>query len=668
MDKKWNIELDDIKDPKINKIEKKWKDASSVMNLRTANFELFTKISHNQSLYESGKGKKDIFSEGSTQAIKRKIRAQTIQRVPDGEITTQFDKNSVEQVITEFLFKHKVLTSEYDDKSMLKNLWRAFNNSYDYGFACVRTGFEKDLDADVRVSWTLINHNDVKPAPDCQFIEEANWYIVREWLPRSELHDLIDHETGALKDPTYEENTVKYLLENDLKDGIEPKSASLQDKEKGSIPQNNIEVRTFYKRGADEFITYVPKINAKLRTVKNYDPRKDVPLHFLILEPDPEFPLGCSTVMWTLAQQQFADAFQTVAYRQLLLSANPPLMVFGNNAYPKIRMMPNSIWPMSNNQNNSVEKFPVETTTITQYGSILENVSANMMKNLNVTDATVASDANVANYSGTPQGVEQQKADKTITINQYQKQVETFFANWANHALKSYINAMNGVHKITVNEETRRRVWDIEMATMPPELRMLDTPMDSIVDGDQLEVDFSKLSSDLLAFEVRSGSLIENERDKEREAVQELILPLTQMLSGVSDNNKPVFEQTIMKLVTRLCELSNIDISATIGADFNEQLMQEMMQATMEQVLQQQGQLDQQGAAIQQMQQQLGGQPMPAEQPMEQPMPGQEMPLPPDQMPMPEANPEAMQQIPPMVNSTEMPAEGPVAGEEEPMM
>ena len=127
--------------------QKKFNDrqqrAKSSMDMRTKNHDIFSKISHMQNIYPlSG----NEWSEGSTQAIKRKIRAQTIQRVPDGEIVTQFDKNSIEQIEIEFIFKHKILTSEYDGKDMLKNIWRAFNYSYDYGFACVRSGFEKDLD------------------------------------------------------------------------------------------------------------------------------------------------------------------------------------------------------------------------------------------------------------------------------------------------------------------------------------------------------------------------------------------------------------------------------------------------------------------------------------------------------------------------------------------
>ncbi len=91
-------------------------------------------------------------------------------------------------------------------------------------------------------------------------------------------------------------------------------------------------------------------------------------------------------------------------------------------------MKPNAWWPMGTNPNNKIEKFTVETTTVTQYGSIIEQIASSMNRNMNITDATVASDAHIPGWSKTPQGVDAQQQDKTITINQYQKRVEEFFS------------------------------------------------------------------------------------------------------------------------------------------------------------------------------------------------------------------------------------------------
>ena len=606
---RFNIDPEDIRDTSGlgDKIDEMYNRSKATMNTRTDQFNMFTRISHNQSLYDRGHAR-DVFSEGTTQALKRKIRAQTLQRVPDGEIHTQFDKNSIEQVETEFIFENKVLTSEYDGKDMLKNLWRAFNAAYDYGFACVRTGFERDLDGDLRISWKQIQWNDIYPAPDCDFIEEAEWYVVREYISQADIRALIDWDTETVRDRTYFEDTVKFLADWQPSDGPEYNSVPMADDIKGVTKVESFEVRTLYRKGDDEFYTWVPSCQAMLRCVKNEDPRKDVPVHFLILEPDPEFPLGCSSVMWTLAQQQFADAFQTSAYQTLLLATKPPIMATGNLMNAKIKMEPAAFWDLGNNPNNKIEKFPVETTTLTSYGSILENVGANMMKNLNVTDQTIASDANVARYSGTAPGVHEQARDKTITINQYAKRVEAFFCEWANHALRSYINSMSGEVEMTVDEETRRRIWDIEAARDKDAEKRGDEPGESVIDGDRITVDFDALSTDLLSFRVRAGSLIETREEEERRNIQEMLVPVSQMMGNVSEENRAAFEQNIMQMMGRLFELSNIDVSAQTAQRVDDRLLLSAQRATMEQVMMQQQQ-------IQQLAQAVSGQPQVPQQP-----------------------------------------------------
>ena len=619
------IKAEDILDKEA---EKKFSDlhdrSEHEMKHRTKGFPILTKIAHMQNLYQS---KGDVYSEGSTQAIKRKIRAQTIQRVPDGEIVTQYDKNSIEQVEIEYIFKNKIMTSEYSGKDMLKSLLKMFDAAYDYGFSCVRTGFEPDIDDDVRVSQTMIQWNDVWPDPDCKFIEEAEWYLVREWISMSDLEAVLD-EDGNVTDSSYNQDVIHFILRSQLTDGIDKNSMPLADREKAKGPIESIEVWTHYKRGANEFETYVPDCQAILRTMKNYDPRKDVPLHFLILEPNPEYPLGFSQIIPTLAQQQFADAFQTTAYQTLLLAAQPPLMAYGNLTPSKYKMKPRAIWPMGTNPNNKIEPFRVETMPITQYSSILQNVSSNMMKNLNVADGTIASDAHVMGYSKTPQGVNMQAADKTITMNSYQKQIETFFSEWANHAIRSYLNSMTGIQPMTVDEETRRKVADIETVLIKNNERY-----QSIILDNKIFVDFDKLSSDLLEFKVRAGSLIQSRREEEIDTINSMLVPVSQMLPAVSDDNKKLFEDNIMKMVARLFELSDIDISVQMADPINDSMAMKALQATMEEVMNQ-------GQQINMMQQQMGQM-----MPPQQPQPGMEggMPTDPSMMGgMPPIGPEGM--------------------------
>lgn len=619
--KKWNIKPESIRNKEVQKdMDDKIRRAKSVMNQRTAGYDLFSKISHNQTIYADAKD--SVWSEGSTQGMKRRVRAQTIQRVPDGEVHTQFDKNSIEQVEIEFLFKNKIMTSEYQGEDMLKNLWKTFGESYDYGFACVRTGFEKDIDGDFRTSYTLIPWNDVYPEPDCKSIEDAEWYLIREYMSRPAIEALLNDE-GNLTDSTYSEDVVKFIVENKIKTVSDPNSRPLSDKEKKIGPTESVEIWTLYERGSSEFITYIEDFGAVFRRTKNYDPRKDVPLHFLVLDPDPEFPLGCSQIMWTIGQQQFADAFLTLSYQTLLLAHQPPLMGFGNLTPSKIKMKPRAFWPMGTNPNNKIEKFPVETTTLTQYGSILENVQARMMASLNIADGTVASDANQSGYSKTAPGVEAQQRDKTVTVNQYQKRIEIFFSEWANHALRSYIAAMNGKHYMTVDEHTRRRVWDIEMSKAEPMDDGGEMPK-SIIDGDQIEIDFDALSTDMLSFYVRTGSLIESEKEIERKNIQEALVPVSQMMGSISDANKEAFEKVLMKLLVRLLEMSDIDVSQETADIVNDKLMLDAMKATMEQVMGQQQQINQLQGAMGLPQ---GGAPMP-QQEMPPQMQGAQQPIP----------------------------------------
>jgi hypothetical protein len=223
---------------------------------------------------------------------------------------------------------------------------------------------------------------------------------------------------------------------------------------------------------------------------------------------------------------------------------------------------------------------------------------------------------------------------------------------------------MSGEIEITVDERTRRRIWDIEEARAKSAMQdpSIVVP-ESIVNGNKIRIDFSALSSDLLSFEVRAGSLIENEKETERKNIQEMLIPFSQMMGNISDQNREAFEKILMQLIARLLELSDVDMPQTLADNINEKIIAQALQQTMDVVMGQQQQIDQ-------MQQQLGmaqppmgaGQPMPPEQampPEQMPMPA-EAPMPPEApIPMPEqAAPMPMEQPMPM------PTEAPVASPE----
>lgn len=589
---KWNIDPKTIEDPNFLKWRGDYDGAKSQMQQRTHHHELYGLIAKNKSIHElsSKKGSGKYFSEGSSQYILRKSLASTIQRVPDGELTTQFDKGTVEHIQTQYIFENKVLWSEFEGLDMLSHLTCTFKTAFIYGFAPIRTGFEKDFDNDVRISYNLEEWGDIAINSDCRDIRRPQIVWHRSYMSKAEVEALLTEE-GFARDSTYEADTIKYVIDHHLFGAKATESEKLADRLKGSTALSSLELLTKYDRGASEFVTYVPAIKAVFRKVKNEDPRKGIPWNFFVLEPDADFPLGLSQIEFLLADQQFQDLFQTSAFKNLLLAMEPPIMVGGWETNPaSYRFEPRKIWNLGNNPNQAkVEPVKIENNVLTSFLTTREGVAQNMARGLNILDSTIAKDSGVAGFSGTPQGVDAQEKSREISVNQYQKRLEYFFAEWCNQALRMYINAMGGTHKLTVDEATRRRLFDID--------RM------DIIDGDKIEIDFDALGTDLLTFKVRTGSLTERKEDQERTALQETVQPFIQNLNGWSEQNRMVVENDILlPAARRLLELSDTDIGQSLAGSIGDRLAKIAMEMMQGQIDGQQQQLDQQGAQLESIQ------------------------------------------------------------------
>lgn len=631
-DKRWNIDKASLESADVCKTMKDFQTAHGQMRLRTRNHELYGLVAKNKSIHEYFGGRRSrqsrYFSEGSTQYILRKTLADTIQRVPDGELDTQYDKASKEHIWLQYLFDNKVMASEYEGIDMMSNLTNAFKMSFIYAFAPVRTGFEKDYDDDVRIGFNLESWSDVFVNPDCRDIRRPEVVYFRQYVTKEDVEALLDCD-GNVIDPTYNEDTIKYVLDENLFTAKQFESEKLGDKLKGSTAISSLTLITEYRRGASEFVTFVPELKAVFRRVPNYDPRKGIPWNFLVLEPDPDFPLGISQVEFLLADQQFNDLFQTSAYKNLLLAMEPPIMVSGWETNPSsYKFEPRKIWNLGNNPNNKVEPVKIDNAILSGWSNTREAIAASMLRNLNVMDGTVAADANVTSYSKTAPGVQMQQENKSITVNQYQKRVEDFVSQWAVQALRMYVNAMHGVHYLTVDEETRRRLIDIGEI--------------DCIDGDKIAIDFSELSSDMLEYKVRAGSLVQRKEDQELEKLTVMVQPIIQNLNGWSEQNRAVIENDVLLPITmRMVELSDTDLANTISESLSSQIAKNMMADMQMQIDGQQGQINElqgQMAATQQAlppesQEQLAQEPMaqaggmPVPNPLEAPPEGAPAPM-----------------------------------------
>lgn len=593
---KWNVDIESIKDPDLVGWSEEFMRAQTQMRQRTHHHELYGLLAKNKSIHEwtVKRGNSKYFSEGSTQYILRKTLADTIQRVPDGELQTQFDKASMEHIWTEYLFENKVMWSEFEGIDMMSNFTNTFKMAFVYAFAPVRSGFERDYDDDVRISYNLENWADVFVNPDCKDIRRPQTVWFRQYMSKEEVKGLIDEE-GNVFDSTYEAETIKYCIDHELFSAKRWESEKMADKLKGATAIESLTLLTKYERGAKEFVTYVPEIGAVFRRVPNYDPRKGIPWNFFVLETDPDFPLGVSQVEFLLGDQQFNDLFQTSAYKNLLLAMEPPIMVAGWETNPSSYVFePRKIWNLGNNPNQvRVDPVKIDNSVLSGWSTTRESIAASMLRNLNVMDGTVAKDSGTT-FSKTAPGVRAQQEAKTININQYQKRMEFFISEWANQALRMYISSMGGVHELTVDEKTRRKLFDLG-----------EEAAQTIV-GDKVEIDFDRLSTDLLEFKVRAGSLVQLKEDQERAALSEMVQPFIQNLQGWSDENKQVIEnEVLLPVAKRMLELSDTDIGQTLAESIGTQMAKLMMADMQSQIDMQGQQIQQQGMAMEQMQQAL---------------------------------------------------------------
>lgn len=580
-EKRWNVDKDSLKSKEIAKMHARYDAARSQMQRRTYHHELYGLLAKNKSIHEWSvkKGSTKYFSEGSTQYILRKVLADTIQRVPDGELVTQYDQASVEHVLLQYLFENKIMVSEIEGIDMMANLTKAFKMSFVYAFAPVRTGFEEDFDGDARVKFSLEQWSDVFINPDCTDICRPEVVYHRSYMTKDDVIALID-EAGNVKDPTYNEDAVHCVIDEEMFSGKQWESEAMSDKMKGSTALQSLELITEYRRGAKEFTTFCPALNCEWRKVPNYDPRRGIPWNFLVLEPDMDFPIGVSQVEFLLADQQFNDLFQTSAYKNLLLAMEPPIMVSGWETNPSsYKYEPRKIWNLGNNPNQvKVEPVKIENSILSNWSTTREAVAAAMVRNLNVADGTIAKDSG-AGYSKTAPGVDQQVAEKTININQYQKRVESFFQQWAVQALRMYVNSMHGVHQLAVDEETRRRLYDIGR--------------EDLIDGSKVSIDFDGLSVESLGFTVRAGSLIQKKEDQELDRLTAMVQPFIQNLNGWSEDNRRVIENDVLlPCAMRMLELSNTDISSTLAESLSTQIAKNMLAGMQQQMDAQQQQID----------------------------------------------------------------------------
>jgi hypothetical protein len=539
-----------------------WEKAHSYMKNFTKHYPLYVDISKNRPVHKNTNKGQDNYtgmSNGYTLSIMRKTLNQAMQRVPDVELSSIYSESHWCTPLLNYLLKTRVQDLEYSDENMFSFLKDVWKSAWKFGWASVVYKVIPDADYDYIIKPTKVHWNDFAPQAGFRDITNCDEYFVREYVPRSFFKNL-----DCSQCPTYNKATVDYILDKKMSSTLDSMSIKDQEKEAGNVPNNTIEVITRYKRGIDEqIVSFIPGIdNGILEIWDNKHPRGDVPISIMLIERDDENPCGQSQFGLTLKKQQYSDAFDDSALKTLFLDLNPPIIKRGDVKTSMIKFQPNSVIDLGLNDKNSIEFLPLANNTVRDRGNTSQGLYTEMVNTVAVGDQTMATDAGL---SKTPQGVEQQDKQITVSTNTYQKELEYFFRHYCTDAINLYLAEMKGVHKLMLPAEVREdmvgrgfgtKIMDIDPITYEETWTGRIEEMD---DNGYVEVDFSQINTPV-RFLVKAGSLVESDTDKQQEELARAIVSMSQALGSFEDGSpaKKAAEMVMLKMVIKQIELSGI--------------------------------------------------------------------------------------------------------------
>ena len=565
------------------------------MNARCRNYEKYEKLANNEVI--SKKPDLPNISSGETAGLIRRIARNLVQNTPNVEIISKFDDDSERGVIARAVLGERIIGSDTYSNDMQQNLFASAISALTVGFDAVIPVLVQDGGGSWMIKYDTIQYRDVFPEPGAKDVRQAEDVFIRRWLTPGAVKALIRNQV-----PGWDISALKALLKS-APSAREATSAAYQDVKHKNIP-DGYEIVTWYNSSGDPFLTFDARQKLLLRIEKNKHPQGTHPVHFLILEKDPQQPLGRSQVDLLLGRQEFQDLMLNGAMKLWYRNINPTIIGYGApEAVPNLS--PGKYFNISN-PNARMEAFEVNTQTLLQYGSISQQNLGSMVNLVGSADQQMAASAG-GGMSATPQGVDAQQQLVDITTNNYQKAVESFFSHYCSYALTLYFQELKGIKGITLNADTRQKL--VKMG-FPPE---------KIDEKGQVEIDFSEMA---VEYYVRCvpGSLVELEDEKQIRILMELFIPLSQAMPAIaqSGNEEMLANATAaMQFIVR----KQIELSGSKHSTELEELMRAGVQPHLVQYQEKAdaveasvndfsssvtGELEQSSKAVAQLQEQIG--------------------------------------------------------------
>ena len=464
-------------------------------------------------------------SSGETAGLIRRMARNLVQHTPNVEITSVFDDDSLNGVLSRHILLSKIVGSETYSNDMQQNLFASVKTSLTIGFDCVIPLLLNAPDGSWYIKYDTIHYRDVWPEPGVKDIRDATEVFVRRYLSRGEVKQLI-----ATNAPGWDCAALRQLLNTSPKPPNKAEqSRSFQDK-KRRVSSSGYEIVTWYSSGGSDFLTFSPTQHTLLRVEKNVHPAKSHPVFFLILEKDSQTPLGKSQVELLLGRQEFQDLMHNGSMKLWYRNINPSIIGYGTvNSIPNLS--PGKYTQISN-PNARIEPFEVNTQTLAQVPQLAQANLGSMVSMVGAADQQMAVQAGNG-FSATPQGVEAQQQMVDITTNNYQKAIESFFSHYCSYALTIYFHELQSIKKMVPTADTRKSLLNAGMVVNKEDGTVTNVVEDALEEDGTLNVDFSDMA---IEYFVRCvpGSLVELEDEKQARILKELFVPLSQAMPALA--------------------------------------------------------------------------------------------------------------------------------------
>ena len=494
-----------------NSILEAYRHFKTEMDARCNNFDKLAKVANAEVI--SPKPDLPNVSSGDVAGLIRRIARNLVQHVPNVEVLSVFDDDSVNGVFVGHILREKIIGADAYSADMQQNLFASVKTSLTFGFSCTVPCLQQDAARGWHVKYDVVHHRDVFPEPGVKDIRDAPEVYVRRYLTKGEIKNLIRQAPDG-----WDIAALKELLNRQPRPPSREAQSNSHKDNKRKVIAEGYEIVTRYTNDGDPFLTFSPSLHLLFRIEENRHPLKQHPVFFLVLEKDDEQPLGTSQVELVLGRQDFQDLMLNGAMKMWYRNINPSIIGYGTvNAAPNLS--PGKFTQISN-PNARLEPFEVSTQTLLQYNGIAQANLGNMVNMVGSADQQMAVQAG-SGMSATPQGVMAQETMVDITTNNYQKAIEQFFSHYCSYALTLYFHELRGVKSVTPSADARAKLLN---AGVKP------TQFDR---SGELKIDFNELA---VPYHVRCipGSLVEMEDEKQLRILNQLFVSLSQAMPALA--------------------------------------------------------------------------------------------------------------------------------------